>query len=156
MITNIYQSHAEDVGQDGQTVTELVPFLKSLNSINGYSFEKLVEKIVSLIKNDDQKTFENNYELVFKLILCITTGENFNLSIELVSRLLKVEIPKFNKNDYFINKIRLEMNLFHSDNFKNSVKYAIQSIENEEELESLVKNLLIIHEWDLNNECNIW
>ncbi|RMZ95039.1 Integrator complex subunit 5 [Brachionus plicatilis] len=155
MVSNIYHSHTEDVAQDGHTATEIVPFLKSLNSINGYSFEKLVDKLVSLIKNDDQNIFEKNYDFIYKLILCISIGENFNSSVELVSRLLKIEIPKYNESDYLINKLRQEISLFQSDSLKNSLKFAIQSVENKQELDSLINNLFHLYEWDLNSQCFI-
>lgn len=156
MLTNIYQSYSEEIIQDGQSLTELVPFLKSLNSINGYSFERLVDKIVSLIKNDDQRVYENNKDIIYKLILCISISENFNSSVEIISRILRIEMPNYSDNDYLINKLRLETSSFHSDAFKNSIKLAIQSVETEIELNSLIKNLMILHDWDLNNQNYIW
>lgn len=154
MLTNIYQSYSEEIIQDGQSITELVPFLKSLNSISGYSFEKLLDKIVSLIQNDDQKICENSKDIIFKLIICISISENLNSSVEIISRILRIEIPCYNDkdNDNLLNKLRLDISMFHPESFKSSIKHAIQSVESEKELNFLVKNLLALHNWDLNNQ----
>lgn len=158
MISNVYLSQSENFSQDGQSASELSLFLKSLNSINGYSFNLVISKIVSIIDNEEQSIFQHNYELIYKIILLMTISEDLNSSVKLVSQLLKITIPKINDADYVLNKIRLEMNPFHPDCFKNSINHAIESLKNEQndkELKSLVSNLVIIHEWDLHNQCYI-
>jgi hypothetical protein len=164
MISNIYivKSNTSDGGGGGQATlcaSESIPFLKSLNAINGTPLKALIEKIVVNLKQEKEP------ELLFKLILLIMITTNEHKATLLMNELLILENKLANKTtttsfaleECLLVQIRQEINPFHAECFNNSVKSMISSLashdSDELKLNSFVNNLIVIYEWDLNNKC---
>lgn len=163
MISSVYMMRPDIPEQDANLTSpmiasELIPFLKSLNNINGYSFKNLIKKIVSILKTNDKDMLGFNQELIYKFIVLTCINGDINSTNQLISELLLINIPNFdfsNNTELFLNKFRQEINPFHPDSFRNSIKSTIELLKinkDQKNLVCFVNNLISIFDWDNQNK----
>jgi hypothetical protein len=142
---------------------DAVPFLKSLNTINGSSLRFLIEQLICLARSATNTTNSIQIqETLLKLMILISINGNSNTAKLLISELCTLPVNsttsgyQANPQETFLIKLRQEVNPFHENCFSESVKSLIRSFRDstetsEEILEYFVRNLILVYEWDLQN-----
>jgi hypothetical protein len=145
---------------------DVVPFLKSLNTINGASLRFLIDQMISLAKSATNTTSSIQIqETLLKLMIMVSINGNANTAKLIISDLSVLAINnsttgyQANSQETFLVKLRQEVNPFHENSFAESVKSVIRSFRNgdfstetsERELDYFVRNLVLAYEWDLQN-----
>lgn len=149
--------------------SESIGFLKSLNQIDGYSFESMLKALIKSLQNVINTTHAQKYEstdhnrlldVLYKLILLIMINTSELKAAAVLKRLLTyiVEVDCFAKDELdetVLDKIRQEVGPFHGDCFSNAVKSSINLFANvdldEEKFAAFINNLFILHKWDVKN-----
>ena len=144
-------------GSDNLNNLESVEFLKGLNTINGTSFNLLIEQLINILKSDSFKNFDR--ELIYKLLVLLSINGNDHMANQIISELIVIPSKYLlnqisNTEESLIVKIRQEISPFHVECLRqtvNSIIYSFSYQKNEENLSYFLENIIAIHEWDLRN-----
>ena len=140
---------------------DVIPFLKSLNAINGFSLKYLINQLISIVKNaTNSPNSAQIQEIAQKIIILLSINGNESVAKSIQSELFLLPVNTSNQSnahETFLIKFRQEISPFHESCVRNAIKSLIQSFrgsyhESTNELESFLKNLTLIHEWDLLNQ----
>ena len=159
LITHTYLSKCETLEKSPEsTFSDHFEFLKSLNTINGSSFNLLVEQIIRILKSESFKNLDR--ELIYKLLALFSINGNEHMANKIMSELI-VTPSKFllNQNnstdESLLVKMRQEITPFHSECMSKTINSMISSFDhqkNEENLTYFLENTMSLYEWDLQNK----
>jgi hypothetical protein len=157
---------------------DVIPFLKSLNAINGTALTSLLDKATTMLtggcKTSSSSPASINaqtlqiQELVYKFIVLICISGNDNTAKLVLTELLvsppvdsaTAVVQQPNPQETFLIKLRQEVNPFHEHAFSDCVRSVARSFEDksrvagekeDSSLTSFLQNLVLVHEWDLQN-----
>jgi hypothetical protein len=159
LITHTYLSKCEITSNAPEaTYSEPVEFLKGLNTINGTSFNLLVEQLINILKSDSFKNFDR--ELIYKLLALLSINGNDHMATQIMSEIIVIP-HKFlvNQNnsadESLLIKMRQEITPFHSECISKTINSIINSFDyqkNEENMNYFLENVVSLYEWDLQNQ----
>lgn len=156
-----------------ETASESIGFLKSLNELDGQSFEVMINSMMKCLtkltrrdNNEERKEVgdENELELLYRLFIMIMINTNGFKAGALMRKLLTLETRyETNKNssldEGILVKIRQEVSPFHEQCFAEAVKslinYLTEIEPDEDKLTALVHNMVLVNEWDIQNKCSM-
>lgn len=148
-------------------------FLKSLNQIDGYSYQSLVKSLMRTLKNlvassscEPTKWPNNELELAYKLTLLMMINTNEYKAGVIMREMLTIDesSASSSKSSHSLDenvlvKIRQEVGSFHSMCFGDSVKSLVNFFAtvdvDEDKLSALVGNLVLAYDWDIQNKCSM-
>ena len=144
---------------DGSNKPESIPFLKSLNTINGTSVKLLINQLITILKSSSYKNFDR--ELVYKLLALLAINGDEHMAVLVMSELLVISTNHFKlinrtngREETMLIQIRQEISPFHVKCLCESVNSIVKSFEyekNDEKLSNFLQNLTAIYDWDIQN-----
>lgn len=156
-----------------ETASESIGFLKSLNELDGQSFEVMINSMMKCLtkltrrdttETNEERNDDNELELIYRLIIMIMINTNGFKAGALMRKLLTLEtqngtIKSSSLDEGILVKIRQEISPFHEQCFADAVKSLVNHLSeiepDEEKLTALVHNMVLVHEWDIQNKCSI-
>lgn len=180
LIASIYLTQSNPA----EVACEKIGFLKSLNQVDGYSFESLVTAMIKCLKNVTAANRNNNnnldekidgetneeLELVYRLFILVMINTNEFKAGSLMRQLLTLETNHSDENktmtmssssleESMLVKIRVEIGPFHencfADALKSVVNYLVEIEPDDVKLNALVNNMILVYEWDIQNKCSM-
>ena len=104
---------------------DLIPFLRGLNSINGTSLRHLINKIISVIRNNYENGKIEN-EMIKKLLILLSINCNRITPNLILSDLFIIPVRL---NESLLIDLRQEVEAFHPDCVKNTIKSLLKQFQ---------------------------